>query len=90
MKKLLKIAHDTNILLSHEPPKGYLDDGNGSKALSQYILLEASLALKVVAFGHVHSKYGYESLQANKGRTIHIINAAVNMTNSPVYFDYFL
>ncbi|KAG2386676.1 hypothetical protein C9374_002420 [Naegleria lovaniensis] len=90
MKKLLKIEKDTNILLSHEPPQGNLDDGSGSKALSQYILNASGQALKVVAFGHVHSKYGYETTKAKGNRTVHMINAAVNMSNAPVYFDYFL
>ena len=58
--KFQLIPADTEILLSHGPPKGILDhtvrgDSVGSEALLQRI---RKIKPKLVVFGHIHESYG--------------------------------
>ena len=96
LEKCQKIASDTNILLTHKPPIDILDDGTGCNVLRNCILgPESNLnSLQLVAFGHVHSKYGAKSIIKDRinsaPQQIWFVNAAVNRSNTPVFFDYFI
>jgi Icc-related predicted phosphoesterase len=49
------IPADTDILMTHLPPQGVRDGGNGCAALRRAVL---SLKPRLHCFGHVHSAYG--------------------------------
>ena len=56
-----KIPEDTNILLTHGPPKGHLDlNGHGSHHLMKELW---RVKPQMVVFGHVHAGWGQELLQ---------------------------
>jgi Icc-related predicted phosphoesterase len=86
----LKIPEDTEILITHSPPRYTLDrapDGThlGSEWLSERI---NTVKPKYHVFGHIHCAYGIEKV----GDTVHI-NAATcseryDVLNPPVIFHY--
>ena len=68
-----KIPADTDILITHGPPKGILDGGLGCEDL----LLQIERGQpKIHCFGHVHGQNGSEIINGTR-----FINAA--MTNNP-------
>lgn len=69
-----QIPPDTDILVTHCPPKGFLDKHFSGKHIGSKTLMDAVNASKVKlhVFGHIHESAGY--LQAD-GRTF--VNAAV-------------
>ena len=47
---------ETDVILTHQPPKGYLDtDGLGSEIFFKEIW---RVRPRLVVFGHIHSGYG--------------------------------
>ncbi|CAJ0582510.1 unnamed protein product, partial [Mesorhabditis spiculigera] len=73
-KMWAKIPRDTNILMTHEPPKGYCDMGRrGGQTYGDVELLKAVQARNIDfhVFGHIHESYGVMS----DGKTI-FMNAA--------------
>lgn len=59
-----KIPADTDILITHGPPKGHLDAGHlGCKHLLEEIWRKKP---KLHVFGHVHDGYGKEWIQFDK------------------------
>lgn len=71
-----KITADTNVLLTHGPSSGILDDGKGSKILAKRI--KQLKELKYVVFGHIHEGYGVKTVDK-----VTYINAA--LTGSAEY-----
>eukprot|EP01119_Soliformovum_irregulare_P018805 TRINITY_DN5832_c0_g1_i1.p1 TRINITY_DN5832_c0_g1~~TRINITY_DN5832_c0_g1_i1.p1 ORF type:complete len:210 (-),score=19.62 TRINITY_DN5832_c0_g1_i1:20-649(-) len=53
-----QIPEDTQVLLTHGPPKGILDDGKGCPVLLKKI--QEMKHLKLVVFGHIHGAHGME------------------------------
>ena len=62
------VPADTDILLTHGPPKGHLDTYNGETKGCPHLLKEIwrlrkdKGKLKMVVFGHIHDGYGHEIL----------------------------
>lgn len=80
-----KIPEGLDILISHCPPHGVLDNnalGNptGCKALAERVNL---VKPKVHLFGHIHESAGYESSDE-----ITSINASYIISKKVFYFDY--
>jgi len=78
-----------NILISHHPPFGILDDWRGShkgsKRIVEYLkfLEEKDLIPRLHVFGHVH-KLGKKKIQEGHGKTLY-----VNVAQAVAYYDYF-
>lgn len=54
------VPDDTDILLTHGPPKGYLDlEGKGSPQLTREV---ARTRPRLVVFGHIHARHGREDV----------------------------
>jgi Icc-related predicted phosphoesterase len=73
------IPSDTQILVTHGPPEGILDQCIGGERVGDTWLKERLPALphlKLHAFGHIHWSNGY----VKKGRT-HFVNAAICAEN---------
>jgi len=88
-----KIPDDTDILITHGPPKGILDLTKrdncyaGCERLKERVL---ELNLAIHSFGHIHEQYGTLECAAT-GTTF--INASVctleyKPTNKPIYVNY--
>jgi Icc-related predicted phosphoesterase len=85
------IPNDTEILITHGPPWGYLDVtpyGNLNVGCELLRVRVDELKPKIHVFGHVHSGYGYYY----NGHT-HFINAAIlneryNYENKPLTVDW--
>jgi Icc-related predicted phosphoesterase len=82
------IPADTNILITHGPPKGILDRTKTNLNVGCPILLEkikTLKSLKVHAFGHIHESWGVQKLNE-----VHFINSSVldfhyEVKNLPVF-----
>ena len=68
-----KIPSDTDILITHTPPNGILDNGAGCEDLMSYVM---KIKPKLHLFGHVHEGYGQF-----RNRNTLFVNAA--LSNSP-------
>ncbi|MEM1324491.1 MAG: metallophosphatase domain-containing protein [Bacteroidota bacterium] len=84
-----QIPNDTNILVTHTPPFGILDESRsgrryGCEELSKRL---EELSVNVHIFGHIHSGYGQQQI----GKTIYINAANYNsnkgLTNPPLVFE---
>lgn len=53
---------DVNVLITHGPPYGILDNGCGSKALREYV---ERVNPHVHIFGHIHNAHGHRKLGTN-------------------------
>ena len=78
------IDPDTNILVTHTPPKGHLDGILKYGSPSLMTRMNELKDLKVNCFGHVHMGYGYEKTQNG----VTVINAASDGDEHPIHFDY--
>jgi predicted phosphodiesterase len=85
------IPEDTDVLITHGPPKGILDrvirgaESVGCEALRDRLL---EIKPKIVAFGHIHEAHGQEIIDG-----IHYINASsldhhYEYTNKPIVIDF--
>ncbi len=71
----IEISERIDIIISHYPPQGILDDGFGFKAIKDFVM-QAQADYHV--FGHNHANYGKTQLQ-----NVIFINASVfNLLNS--------
>jgi Icc-related predicted phosphoesterase len=80
-EKWAKIPSDTDVLLTHCPPKGILDSGFGSESL---LLKINELKLKLHVFGHIHNPYGVTGKTINGNNTIFANASVVNQQYLPV------
>jgi len=86
-----KIPLDTNVLITHGPPEGILDENTRGLSVGCPYLLEKIgelTNLKLHIFGHIHEGYG--SLDNGKGLTF--VNASLldfryYMTNNPITIE---
>ena len=86
-----QIPDDTEILLSHGPPKGYLDrtaDGIHAGSESLRRRLEQLDRLKLVCCGHIHEAHGQDTLP-NGARIVNasLLNERYEPVFSPVMVD---
>jgi Icc-related predicted phosphoesterase len=97
-KKWDQIPKDTNVLITHGPPKGILDEAPdyhiqgkmfscGCEELREVV--KTLPDLKCHVFGHIHDGYGEASINGG----VRFINAAVcnedyAAVNKPIVYDY--
>lgn len=60
-----RIPDDTDVLLVHGPPRGYLD--NGGKGCPQLLREIWRVRPRLVVFGHIHAGYGQRVLRYDDG-----------------------
>ena len=88
-KRWAAIPTDTDVLLTHGPPKGILDctyDGRrvGCPELSNRL---AELKVKLHVFGHIHEGYGQSQVGATTYVNASICTPAMRPTNAPIVID---
>lgn len=78
-EKLLHIHKDTDILLTHNPPAGILDNKIGCKKL---LKITNQIKPKIHAFGHNHQNKGIKTIN-----DIHFINCTI-LNNKNLFTKY--
>jgi Icc-related predicted phosphoesterase len=74
-----KIPPDTNILITHGPPKGILDSGMGCEELRLQI---NRVQPKIHCFGHVHGQSGSNLLNGTRFINAAMVNIPDQLMNS--------
>ena len=79
-----KIPKNTDILITHQPPFGILDNSSMHNDLGSRTLLKRvkELSIKINIFGHIHHSQGTEIIDGKI-----FANTSVNRGESPLYFD---
>lgn len=79
-----KIPLGTDILISHGPVWGILDNGLGDVGLRKKIALIKPL---VHICGHIHGGYGFEEIEGTAFVNASVMNEAYEIVNKPVVID---
>lgn len=85
-KILSRDFSSSHILLSHEPPKGCLDDLKGDEDLHD--LAGGMKNLKVHIFGHVHGHYGIKRAAGTCYINAALCNKNYELIHPPIVFDF--
>lgn len=85
------IPNDTNILVTHGPPWGILDDTcdgflTGSKTLIKRV--RELKKLKYHIFGHIQEAYGIKAIGEITFLNVSLLNEKYQFTNNPIIIDY--
>ena len=68
-----KIPNDTDILITHGPPYGYLDGQYGSYSLAMHV---KDVKPKLHLFGHIHFMNGQKKVTWDSGETTLFVNSS--------------
>jgi len=85
------IPEDTDILITHGPPFGYLDIPGGQSIRVGCEMLRYrvdELKPKIHVFGHVHGGYGYYFNGHTHFFNASVLNERYNYTNKPFHFEW--
>lgn len=83
------IPDDTDVILTHVPPLGVLDQGYKGEVLGSSSLIEQAIPRvmpKAVVFGHNHDEQGMVMLHLPEGNVL-CVNAAATFTHKAMIFD---
>ena len=85
-----KIPQDTQILITHGPPRGVLDLVERGEAVGCQHLRTKVLELspKIHIFGHIHEGYGKTHLKNTFMINASSLNVAYEPVNRPIVFDW--
>lgn len=93
-KKYAQIPDDTDIIISHGPPKGFGDKTMDGQAVGSVALLEAIKRIRpqLVVCGHIHNGAGvYHLPRGNKSDCIianaSVVNERYELVRGPVILD---
>lgn len=81
-----KIPNDTDVLITHGPPMGILDQAKPyGDNLGCGELIEAVLRVKpkVNIFGHIHGGYGYKSFNGTEFFNASVVDESYRLANKP-------
>ncbi len=85
-----RIPEDTDILITHGPPKGYLDkvlrDGNqvGCEDLLAFVL---KIKPQYHVFGHIHEGYGQSTNEDTVFINASVLDVGYNLVNAPIVVE---
>ncbi len=84
------IPNGTDILITHGPPLGILDETIGGKNVGCKDLLEVvqKIKPKIHSFGHIHESYGILDLDGVKYINASVLNIKYQLVNRPVEIEY--
>lgn len=90
-KNYVNIPHDTNVVLTHEPPYGILDESDkinfGSEDLLQRI---KSISPAAHLFGHVHPHHGMQKIGPTIFSNGAVMNDNYTVLQSPNIIDLYV
>lgn len=84
-----EIPDDTDVLITHGPPMGILDQSNPTRSKSEHLgcfdLLGRVLQIgpKVHVFGHIHGGYGHYQRDKTQFYNASVVNEAYQVRNEP-------
>jgi hypothetical protein len=80
------IPTDTDVLITHSPPRGILDCNSGGRACGCPALRTAvtRIAPRVHCFGHVHAGHGCVELDGTTYVNAALVNRAYKIARDPV------
>lgn len=88
LNMIAQISADTDVLISHRPPLGILDNANnisyGCPDLLQKIL---EVRPRYHLFGHIHDAYGIKQTEYTTFVNASIMNEDYVITNPPILFE---
>ena len=84
------IPEDTQVLITHGPPRGILDKSSrgehcGSEAL--YERIKQLPNLKVHIFGHIHEGHGQEEIEGVRFYNVAVLNDQYHMIHQPTVIE---
>lgn len=85
-EKWSMIPADTDVLVTHGPPYGILDQcPNGKVGCYDLFCAVAKVSPKVHVFGHIHEAYGHVSRQSGSPKFYNasVVNSSYKVANSP-------
>lgn len=84
------IPLDTEILITHTPPYGILDQSRSGKSIGCKVLTKQLKVLQVKfhVFGHVHASYGRKSIKETEFINVSNMNSAKGLVNEPLVFEF--
>ena len=88
LNMITQIPTDTDILISHRPPLGILDNTNNITYGCPDLLLKV-LAIRPAyhLFGHIHKAYGIEKSKYTTFANTSMVDEDYKLLNSPFVFD---
>jgi Icc-related predicted phosphoesterase len=90
-EKWSAIPKDTDILITHGPPKGILDRViRGAEHVGCELLRDRIFEIrpKIVSFGHIHEAYGQEEIDGIKFVNASLLDHRYDYTNKPIIINY--
>jgi len=84
-----KIPDDTDVLITHGPPYGILDETAFKQKVGCYDLLQRVLKVqpKYHIFGHIHEAYGTEKIGDTTFINASVVDFRYNLKNNPVVIE---
>jgi Icc-related predicted phosphoesterase len=91
-----RIPNDTDVLVTHGPPRAILDEVAPGRSVGDHVLYERIRELRDLRlhiFGHIHEAYGREERVLASGAGITFVNASsctkdYRPINPPVVVDF--
>ena len=78
------IPADTDIVVSHGPPQGILDNGLGCASLRRYV---DRIRPHACIFGHIHEGYGTKRVDNTIFANASVLDVKYNLVNTPIVFS---
>jgi Icc-related predicted phosphoesterase len=78
------IPADTDIVVSHGPPQGILDNGLGCASLRHYV---DRIRPHACIFGHIHEGYGTKRVDNTIFANASVLDVKYNLVNTPIVFS---
>ena len=86
---LAQIPQDTDILISHRPPCGILDNAENSYVCSDLLQVVLKITPRYHLFGHIHAAYGIEKRGATTFVNAALANEHNELVRKPFVFDFY-
>ena len=86
-KDLAQIPINTDVIISHRPPFGILDNAAGIKYGCKELLKTVStIRPRYHLFGHIHNSYGIEKTEHTTFANASLVDDKYRLLNSPLIF----
>ena len=79
------IPEDTDVIISHGPPRSILDAGVGG--VSHFDIVSLVLQPQLNVFGHIHEGYGIQTVDETTYINCSLLNDLYQPVNQPIAFD---
>ena len=84
---MAKIPQDTDILISHRPPYGILDNAGYAFGCSDLLQAVLKISPRYHLFGHIHYAYGMEKLEETTFVNASLVNEKYELVKEPFVLE---